>query len=151
MVRDILHGILTEKSSAIDVALIKKILRQHRFKMKLSLKVCAHCALCAESCFLYMSRNKDPIYMPAHKFINTTGLLYKRRGVVDRSCLEEIREIAWKRCVLCMRCYCPLGIDIPDMIALARQVCRSQGILPRFDEEQLDKAGSQQLGTKGCR
>ena len=42
--------------------------------------------------------------------------------------LEEIKELIWKNCVLCGRCYCPLGIDIPGMIALARSICRSYGV-----------------------
>ena len=73
--------------------------------------------------------------MPSHKFINSVGKLYRRRGKVDRASLEKMREIVWERCVLCTRCYCPLGIDIPDMIALARKVCRSQGVLPHYDQE----------------
>jgi Fe-S oxidoreductase len=30
--------------------------------------------------------------------------------------------------VLCGRCYCPFGIDIPNMISFARSILRSQGI-----------------------
>lgn len=117
----------------VDTGEIRRLLKSRRTKMKLNLKVCAHCSLCAESCFLYMTRGQDPIYMPSHKFINSIGRLYKKRGKIDRAGLEKIGEIVFHRCVLCMRCYCPLGIDIPDMLALARRICRSQGIFRIYD------------------
>jgi heterodisulfide reductase subunit C len=66
--------------------------------------------------------------MPAYKAINSVGKLYKKKGKVSRAQLKEMEEIIWKNCVLCERCYCPLGIDIPGMIAFARRICRSQGV-----------------------
>ncbi len=112
---------------------IKKILDAHRTKMKLSLKVCAHCSLCAESCFLYMTKGKTPDYMPSHKVIHSIGVLYKKKGRVSRDDMDRIKDIVWNKCVLCQRCYCPFGIDIPEMIALARRICRSQNVIPEFD------------------
>lgn len=125
---------MNETAGAVDVKKIRKALYKNKTQISLSLKLCVHCTLCAESCFLYMHRGKDPIYMPSHKFINSLGRLYKKKGEIDRKGLEEIREIVWDRCVLCTRCYCPMGIDIPGMIALTRDICREQGVLPRFDE-----------------
>jgi len=118
-----------------DHKTIKKILDRHKKGMKLMLRICVHCGLCAESCFLYMTRDRKPEYIPSHKVINSIGKLYKKRGRADTALLEEVREIAWERCVLCTRCYCPFGIDIPEMIALARRICRSQNVLPAFDKE----------------
>jgi predicted aldo/keto reductase-like oxidoreductase len=71
--------------------------------------------------------------MPSHKFINTLGILYRKKGRVTRDELESMCHIAWRRCVLCTRCYCPLGINIPEMIALVRRICRSQNVLPDFE------------------
>jgi Fe-S oxidoreductase len=116
----------------IDAKEIKAILDSQRAKMTLSLKVCAHCSLCAESCFLFTNTN-DPKYMPSHKFINSIGKLYKKKGKIDRAGLEEIGDIVFNRCVLCTRCYCPFGIDIPNMISLGRQICRTQGIFRKYD------------------
>jgi hypothetical protein len=31
--------------------------------------------------------------------------------------LTEMKGIVWRNCVLCGRCYCPIGIHIPSMIA----------------------------------
>ena len=41
---------------------------------------------------------------------------------------EDVRELAWDKCVLCTRCYCPIGISIPSLIAAARGVCREKGV-----------------------
>ncbi len=124
-----------KNTAGVDSDAIRKIMDEKKAKMKLSLKACAHCTLCAESCFLFMGRDKDPKYMPSYKFLNSVGVLYKNKGYVDKNTLGEIRDVVWERCVLCTRCYCPLGIDIPEMIALARRVCRSQGVYPQYDKE----------------
>ncbi len=124
---------IEEQTAAVDITFIRDMLEKNKGKMKLSLRVCAHCSLCAESCFLFNAYNNDPKYMPSYKFIHSIGTLYKKKGKVDRSMLEEISINIWKRCVLCTRCYCPFGIDIPSMIALARSICRSQGVFPRYD------------------
>lgn len=116
------------KQKPIDNKKIAEMLDRKKDKMKLLLSFCAHCSLCAESCFLYRNHHKDPQYMPAYKVINSLGKLYKKKGKVDRALLTEIEVLIWKNCVLCERCYCPLGIDIPGMIAFARSICRSQGI-----------------------
>ncbi|MBF0117489.1 MAG: 4Fe-4S dicluster domain-containing protein [Desulfobacterales bacterium] len=114
--------------------MIQEILKEYNAKMKLSLKVCAHCSLCAESCFMFIKNNKNPIYMPSYKFINSIGKIYKKKGNVDLKMLEDMKPIIWKNCVLCTRCYCPLGIDIPSMISLARTICRMSGVYPQYNE-----------------
>ncbi len=123
---------------AVDTDEIHEILWARKKEIQVSLKSCAHCSLCADSCFLYHCRDNDPRYMPSHKFINSIGTLYRNKGNVTREALEEIRDIVWTRCVLCTRCYCPLGIDIPSMIALARKVCRSQNVFYDYSQETGD-------------
>jgi lysyl-tRNA synthetase class II len=39
-----------------------------------------------------MKKGKDPQYMPSFKAIHSLGKLYKKRGKVDRSFLEQIKE-----------------------------------------------------------
>ncbi len=101
-------------------------------RMKMWLELCAHCGLCAESCFFYLAHDKDPTYMPSYKVIKTLGEMYKKKGKVTREFLEETLEIAWGKCSVCRRCsqYCPFGIDMALMIATARGVCNSQGVVP---------------------
>ena len=112
----------------VDTKTIASILKTKKSRMKLCLAACASCTLCAESCFLFVSKDKDPKYMPSYKVINSLGKLYKKKGKVSREQLEEMKDLIWKNCVLCGRCYCPFGIDIPNMIAFARRILRSQGI-----------------------
>ena len=126
---------MTAKDAPVDKEKIKKLLDAQAARMKPMLRHCVRCTMCAESCFLFMAHEKDPQYMPSYKVLNSLGKLYKKRGNVDRAFLEEIKGIVWRNCVLCTRCYCPIGVDIPGMIAFARAICRSQGVFPDFDEE----------------
>lgn len=131
-----------QNNKEINKEQIQEMLAEHKNFIKFSLKLCAHCTLCAESCFLYNAHNKDPQYMPSYKYINSVGTLYKKKGRVSRKTLEEIGDILWNKCVLCTRCYCPLGIDIPRMITLGRKICRSQGVYRRYDHPWVDKQTS---------
>ncbi len=121
-------------SKPVDQGQIKELLSGQKKKMKRYLSHCMHCSLCAESCFLFTKNDGDPRYMPSYKVLNSLGKLYEKDGRVDRAFLEEIKPIVWKNCVLCTRCYCPVGVDVPGMIAFARSICRSQGVCP--DDEQ---------------
>jgi len=114
----------------INTDQIRALLKQKEASMKLRLAACAGCTLCAESCFMFMNKGKgqDPQYMPSYKVLNTLGKLYRKRGKVSRAELERMRQLLWKNCALCERCYCPLGVDLPNMIAFARKILRSQGI-----------------------
>jgi Fe-S oxidoreductase len=118
----------------VDTKQIKEMLNRKKGKMKRYLSNCAHCSLCAESCFLYREHHKDPQYMPSYKAIHSLGKLYRKRGKVDRKLLTEMKGIVWRNCVLCGRCYCPIGIHIPSMIAFARSILRSQDVYPQLDE-----------------
>ena len=120
-------------TTEINTDSIKSILKQNRKQIKLGLAMCAHCSLCAESCFLFVLHDNDPEYMPSYKFINSIGKLYKKKGKVSMQALEEMRDLVFEKCVLCTRCYCPFGIDIPSLITLGRTVCRSQGLFREYD------------------
>jgi heterodisulfide reductase subunit C len=126
-------------NNSVDKKQIKDLLNRKKSKMKRYLSHCAHCSICSESCFLYMANDKDPKYMPSYKAINSLGKLYKKRGNVDRTFLESIKGIVWNNCVMCRRCYCPMGVDIHGMIAYAREICRSQGVYPTDKYPQKDE------------
>ena len=104
-----------QEAKPVDVSRIKEMLNQKK-KMKLFLSVCASCGVCTDSCFLYRN-HRDPRYMPSYKAINSLGKLFKKRGKVNRETLEEMTDLIYGRCVMCRRCYCPLGIDISSMIS----------------------------------
>jgi Fe-S oxidoreductase len=112
----------------VDVNQIREMLNQKKARMKLCLRACAGCTLCAESCFRFMGSGQDPRYMPSYKILNSLGILYKKKGKVSREQLEQMKELVWGHCALCERCYCPLGIDLPNMVAFTRSILRSQGV-----------------------
>ncbi|MCU0822765.1 MAG: 4Fe-4S dicluster domain-containing protein [Spirochaetes bacterium] len=113
------------------ISKIKQMLRKKR-RMKLLLGVCASCGFCADSCFLYRKHGK-PEYMPSYKAIKSLGVLFKKKGDINVKIAMEMKNLLYNNCVLCGRCYCPMGIDISRMISWARTILRSQGIYERYD------------------
>ncbi len=117
----------------INTKTIKELLDANdSARIRTWLSICARCGLCAESCFFYLAKGKDPKLSPAYKVKATLGELYKRKGNVDRDFLEKCYNIIWGECTTCKRCslYCPFGIDIATMIATVRAICNSQRIVP---------------------
>ena len=125
-----MNSIITE-TAAVDR--IEKILKKKRDMIKLSLSACVHCSICSDSCFMFNTNRKDPTYTPAYKVINSIGKIYKKKGKLSDPEYEKIKNLVWDKCVLCMRCYCPLGINIPSLIACARSICREKGIYRAYD------------------
>ncbi|MBU1275226.1 MAG: (Fe-S)-binding protein [Proteobacteria bacterium] len=122
-----------EAPQPVDVGKIKSILAANEgARMRMWLSICSRCGLCAESCFFYLAKDKDPKLSPAYKAINTIGKMYRAKGEVSREFLEGCLDVVWGQCTACRRCtmYCPFGIDIATMIVTARAVCYSQGIVP---------------------
>ncbi|HUI69058.1 MAG TPA: (Fe-S)-binding protein [Spirochaetia bacterium] len=119
--------------SAIVAGRIARILERNKQMIKLSLQACAHCALCAESCFEFQASGGNPGYTPSYKAINSIGKIYRKRGKLSESEYRAVSDLVWNRCVLCMRCYCPVGISVPSLIACARNVCRERGVFRAYD------------------
>ena len=117
-----------DNQKPVDLKKIREMLDRKKGRMKVCLSACVGCTMCAESCFRFMGKDQDPRYMPSYKVLNTLGKLYKKKGKVSREELQRMGELLWQHCALCGRCYCPLGIDIPNMLAFARSILRSQGI-----------------------
>lgn len=117
----------------VDVKKVRELLEANDgARVRTWLSICSRCGLCAESCFFYLANNRDPNLSPAYKFKNTLGEMYRRKGVIDRAFLKRCYDILWGECTTCKRCsmYCPFGIDIATMIAAARSICYSQGVVP---------------------
>lgn len=114
-------------TGAVQPEKIQEQLAARQGRMRACLDACAGCTICAESCFLFVKNKQDPQFMPSYKVLKTLGRLYKRRGRVSRDELGRMQQLLWRNCVLCGRCYCPFGIDIPNMLAFARGILRSQG------------------------
>jgi len=118
----------------VDPEPIREILKNHQQQIRLGLRMCTHCGLCADSCFLYRANDRAPEYMPSYKFLNSIGVLFKKKGKVGKPAVEEMGALVFENCVLCTRCYCPFGIDIPALITLGRRACRSQGVFRAYDK-----------------
>lgn len=123
---------ITPETTSIDR--VGKILEKKKNMIKMSLSACVHCSICSDSCFMFNSNRKDPTYTPAYKVINSIGKIYKKKGKLSDAEYGKIKNLVWDKCVLCMRCYCPLGISIPSLIACARSICREKGIYRTYDD-----------------
>ncbi|HPI90228.1 MAG TPA: (Fe-S)-binding protein [Spirochaetota bacterium] len=117
--------------SEIDQKGLKKILRDRK-DIKFLLSYCVSCGLCSETCFYYKN-TKDPQSTPSYKMLNSAGLLYKLNSNVRYDHLIRMKYLIWGKCVLCGRCFCPMGINIPSIIAFARSICREHGICENYE------------------
>lgn len=123
---------MTPPLSEVDVPEIRRLL-DRKPHMARALSICVGCGLCADSCFLYVYRDKTPEFMPSYKVVFSLGRLLRKKGRVNRTELADMARLVWHNCVLCGRCHCPVGISIPDMIAWTRTILRSQGISREYD------------------
>jgi len=121
------------KSLEIDSDLLWKTIQNTlKSRLKTWLEICAHCGMCADSCFLYLINNRDPKQVPAYKIQSTLGEIVKRQGKVDNDFMHMVMEMAWSKCTCCNRCgmYCPHGIDMGIMFGYLRGLCYQQGFVP---------------------
>ena len=124
-----------EEMKQLDVdkdALWATIRKTCKSRIMTWLEICAHCGLCADSCFLYLVNNRDPKQVPAYKIQSTLGEIVKRKGNVDNDFMHMVMDTAWSKCTCCNRCgmYCPHGIDMGVMFGYLRGLCFSQGFVP---------------------
>jgi len=96
------------------------------------LDICAHCGMCAESCFLYAANDNDPKQIPSYKIQSTLGEMIRLKGKVDAKFMIDAMEVAWSKCTCCNRCavYCPYGIDTGVMISYMRGILYKHGYTP---------------------
>jgi len=115
--------------SAALQATIQKSLKS---RLRTWLEICAHCGLCADSCFYYLANNKDPKQVPSYKIQSTLGEIVRRKGNVDNAFMQMVMDTTWSKCTCCNRCgsYCPFGIDMGVMFGYLRGLCFSQGFVP---------------------
>jgi len=117
----------------VDKEAFKKTLdASFKSRLKTWLEICAHCAMCAESCFFYLANDRDPKQTPSYKIQSTLGEIVKRKGDVDNAHMQYCMDTAWGKCTCCNRCgmYCPHGIDMGVMFGYLRGLCYSQGFVP---------------------
>lgn len=121
------------KELDVDSKLLWKTIQNTlKSRMKTWLEICAHCGLCADSCFLYLVNDCDPKQVPAYKIQSTLGEIVRRNGNVDNEFMHMAMETAWAKCTCCNRCgmYCPHGIDMGIMFGYLRGLLYQQGFVP---------------------
>ncbi|WP_432734954.1 sulfate respiration complex iron-sulfur protein HmcF [Maridesulfovibrio sp. FT414] len=101
-------------------------------RTKTWLEICAHCGLCADSCFLYQVNDCVPEQVPSYKIQSTLGHIVKKKGQVSNEFMRHCMKVAWSQCTCCNRCgmYCPHGIDMGVMFSYLRGLLYSQGFVP---------------------
>jgi Fe-S oxidoreductase len=138
-----LNALLADKSGkqyyaemkALDVdtkALQATLEKTCKSRLRTWLEICAHCGMCADSCYFYLANNKDPKQVPSYKIQSTLGEMIKRKGEVDNEFMRMVMDTAWSKCSCCNRCatYCPFGIDMGVMFGYVRGLCFAQGFVP---------------------
>jgi Fe-S oxidoreductase len=120
---------------ALDVdtkALWATLEKTCKSRLRTWLEICAHCGMCADSCYFYLANNKDPKQVPSYKIQSTLGEMIKRKGKVDNDFMHMVMDTAWSKCSCCNRCatYCPFGIDMGVMFGYVRGLCFAQGFVP---------------------
>ncbi len=117
----------------VDVAKLQTTLKNTlKSRIKTWLEICAHCGLCAESCFLYQVNDRVPEQVPSYKIQSTLGVIVKKNGKVDNEFMRRCMDVAWSQCTCCNRCgmFCPHGIDMGVMFSYLRGILYSQGFVP---------------------
>ncbi|MEG6549191.1 (Fe-S)-binding protein [Desulfocurvibacter africanus] len=113
-------------------ALAETLAKTCKSRTRTWLSICAHCGMCADSCFLYLANGRDPKQVPAYKIQSTLGEMVRRNGNVDNAFMRHCMDVAWSQCTCCNRCgmYCPHGIDMGVMFSYLRGLLFSQGFVP---------------------
>ena len=114
------------------VLLCATIQKSMKSRTRTWLEICAHCGMCADSCFLYRINDRDPKQVPAYKIQSTLGEIVRKKGNVDNAFMRMAMETAWAKCTCCNRCgmYCPHGIDMGVMFGYLRGLLYQQGFVP---------------------
>ncbi len=121
------------KSLPVDTEALKAQLEKTcKSRTRTWLSVCAHCGMCAESCFLYTANDNVPEQIPSYKIQSTLGFMLANPEKVDAAFMMKCMEVAWSQCTCCNRCgvYCPHGIDTGVMISYLRGILFSHGFVP---------------------
>ncbi|MCP4022358.1 MAG: (Fe-S)-binding protein, partial [Desulfobacteraceae bacterium] len=116
------------------------LFKETGIRFKAYIETCMRCGLCADSCSFFLSRNRDPEYMPAAKVKQTIWEMLEKKGQVSREFLRRAVHIAHLECNLCKRCsmYCPFGIDIAYLMLLVRRICHKLEITPQYIQDTVN-------------
>ena len=134
----------TQSDEARVDAAMRRFVREFGVTASLHMESCVRCGLCAQACQFYLATG-DAKYTPVHKLeplrrayareagpfaplVRALGLVRK----LDVAELEEWQELIYDSCTMCGRCtmVCPMGIDIAELVKVARHGMFDAGLVP---------------------
>ncbi len=134
------HGDLTDDQRVENA--MRSFVRDFGRAAAMYMESCVSCGLCAEACHFFETTG-DPRFTPIYKIepfkrayqreVGPFAPIYKLlKPAVKAKQLEEWEELIYDSCTMCGRCTlaCPMGIDIPSLIELARHGMYKAGLVP---------------------
>jgi Fe-S oxidoreductase len=124
------------------------------FEKSVYLNSCVHCGLCADSCHYYLADN-DIKSIPAYKvklisqvynwynsFLGRAFVNLKDAKELNNAMIQEWVDTLYGRCTLCGRCAinCSIGLNITDLIRMARGALSAIGLIPDGLNSTIQKA-----------
>jgi Fe-S oxidoreductase len=125
-------------------AAMRRFVREFGSTASVHLESCVRCGQCADACQFYIATG-DAKYTPIHKLeplqrayareagpfaplVRALGLVKK----LDITDLEQWQELVYDSCTMCGRCtmVCPMGIDIAELVKVARHGMFDAGLIP---------------------
>jgi Fe-S oxidoreductase len=134
----------TQSDEARVDAAVRRFVGEFGVTASLHMESCVRCGLCAQACQFYLATG-DAKYTPVHKLeplrrayareagpfaplVRALGLVRK----LDVAELEKWQELIYDSCTMCGRCtmVCPMGIDIAELVKVARHGMFDAGLVP---------------------
>jgi Fe-S oxidoreductase len=125
-------------------AAIGSFVREFGVTAALHLEACVRCGLCADACHFHVTTG-DAKYTPIRKleplrraYLREAGPfapVVRALGLVRKPRIEDLQqwqELLYDSCTMCGRCTlaCPMGIDIAELVKVARHGMFKAGLVP---------------------
>lgn len=132
-----------EDQARVDAA-VGAFVREFGVTAALHLESCVRCGLCADACHFHLTTG-DPKYTPIRKLeplrraylreVSPFAPLIRALGLVRAPGIDELQqwqELLYDSCTMCGRCttVCPMGIDIAELVKVARHGMFKAGLVP---------------------
>lgn len=132
-----------DDAARVDAA-IGSFVREFGVTASLHMESCVRCGLCADACHFRISTG-DPKYTPIRKLeplrraylheVSPFAPLWRALGVARKPTIDDLQqwqELLYDSCTMCGRCTtaCPMGIDIAELVKVARHGMFKAGLVP---------------------
>ncbi len=132
-----------DDTARVDAA-IGSFVREFGVTAALHLESCVRCGLCADACHFHITTG-DPKYTPIRKLeplrraylheVSPFAPLWRALGIAKKPTIDDLQqwqELLYDSCTMCGRCTtaCPMGIDIAELVKVARHGMFKAGLVP---------------------